>query len=137
MTMNKALIALALGFALAACSNSQQAADSAADAQQAATELRVLAEQAAIPTASFYHPEELKSRTFNGVAASIGANVPLWTGGAFGPEAGLIGILATLLGCLATLWWIRWRYGRITLCTALTHYAPPLPGKGKPTTRGM
>ena len=38
MTINKALLALALGFALAACSNSQQAADSAADAQQAATE---------------------------------------------------------------------------------------------------
>ena len=30
MTMNKALLALALGFALAACSNQQQAADSAA-----------------------------------------------------------------------------------------------------------
>ena len=39
MTMNKALIALALGFALAACSNQEQAADAAADAAATATEL--------------------------------------------------------------------------------------------------
>ena len=32
MTINKALLALALGFALAACSNQKQAEDSAADA---------------------------------------------------------------------------------------------------------
>ena len=37
MTMNKALIALALGFALAACSNQEQAADAAADAAATAT----------------------------------------------------------------------------------------------------
>ena len=32
MTINKALLAVAMGLALAACSNSQQAEDSAADA---------------------------------------------------------------------------------------------------------
>ena len=36
MTMNKALIALALGFALAACSNQEQAADAAAQAADTA-----------------------------------------------------------------------------------------------------
>ncbi|MBA2239164.1 MAG: hypothetical protein H0W24_10775, partial [Lysobacter sp.] len=38
MTFNKALIALAMGFALAACSNQQQADESAADAAESASE---------------------------------------------------------------------------------------------------
>ena len=38
MTLNKALIALAIGLTLAACSNKEQAADAAADANQAATD---------------------------------------------------------------------------------------------------
>ncbi len=38
MTFNKALIALALGFALAACSNQKQAEEAATDAAAAATE---------------------------------------------------------------------------------------------------
>ncbi|TWG86484.1 hypothetical protein L599_007400000020, partial [Luteimonas sp. J16] len=36
MTINKALLALALGFALAACSNQQQAQNAAADAAEEA-----------------------------------------------------------------------------------------------------
>src|SRR6478672_7126671 len=48
MTTNKALLALAMGLALAACTNKQQAADSAADASTAATE----AQQAADNTAA-------------------------------------------------------------------------------------
>ncbi len=40
---------------------------------------------------------------------------PLWTGGAFGPEAGVLGILAAVAGMAATIWWVRWRYGDLSL----------------------
>ena len=48
----------------------------------------------------------------------------LWTGGAFGPEAGLIGIVAILLGCLLTLLWVRLHYGRVRLDLSLAVYQP-------------
>lgn len=37
------------------------------------------------------------------------------TGGAFGPEAGLIGVFAILLGMAAIFGWVKWRYGEINL----------------------
>jgi membrane protease YdiL (CAAX protease family) len=39
----------------------------------------------------------------------------VWTGGSFGPEAGLIGVTAILLGGLLTILWVRWHYGSIGL----------------------
>jgi membrane protease YdiL (CAAX protease family) len=48
---------------------------------------------------------------------------PTWaTGGAFGPEAGVIGLAAIALGCGLTLWWVRQRTGRMRLQEELAEY---------------
>jgi membrane protease YdiL (CAAX protease family) len=50
----------------------------------------------------------------------------LWTGGAFGPEGGLLGLAAMLLGAAVVLVWVRWHHGVVRLATHLAE--PPLRG---------
>jgi len=49
----------------------------------------------------------------------------LWTGGAFGPEAGIIGLIAIALGSLLTVLWVRRQYGRAGLRDDIAIYTPP------------
>ncbi len=48
---------------------------------------------------------------------------PLATGGVFGPEAGLLGLAATVVGSLLVLLWVRIRSGKVTIETSLAE--PP------------
>ena len=49
----------------------------------------------------------------------------LWTGGRFGPEAGLIGLLAILAGSLMIVWWVRRTRGQARLQSELAEYPRP------------
>lgn len=49
----------------------------------------------------------------------------LWTGGAFGPEAGLVGLAAMLVGAALTVLWVRQCRGGIRLATHLAEPPPP------------
>jgi len=53
----------------------------------------------------------------------------LWTGGLFGPEAGLLGTGAMILGIIITLIWIRKQYGNIDMHIPLSDPPPPFPPK--------
>jgi uncharacterized protein len=56
---------------------------------------------------------------------SLQQNGPdLWTGGAFGPEGGLIGVLTMLLGMGVVLLWVRYTRGSLALDTSLAFYRP-------------
>jgi len=55
----------------------------------------------------------------------------LWTGGAFGPEAGLLGLAAMLVSAGLMVLWVRWRTGEARLRTALVQ---PPPGRGRAST---
>ena len=49
----------------------------------------------------------------------------LWTGAAFGPEAGLLGLLAMFLGILMTAGWLRLRGQPLAVKTRLAEYPIP------------
>jgi membrane protease YdiL (CAAX protease family) len=55
----------------------------------------------------------------------------VWTGGAFGPEGGLIGLGAALLGMLLIYAWVRWTRRLPAVQTGLAQYSPaPVPAAG-------
>ncbi|HKE84463.1 MAG TPA: CPBP family intramembrane glutamic endopeptidase [Vicinamibacterales bacterium] len=56
----------------------------------------------------------------------------LWTGGAFGPEGGLIGSMWILIGCALAVMWIRQRRRRFGLYEPLARYI----GVHQPTSGG-
>jgi hypothetical protein len=58
------------------------------------------------------------------VVATRQTGPTLWTGGAFGPEGGLIGVLATLLGMLLVYGWVRWTRPRVSVQAKLAQYLP-------------
>ncbi len=47
----------------------------------------------------------------------------IWTGGAFGPEAGIIGLIAMILGCWLTVLWVRRTWGKAELQDRLAIYS--------------
>jgi hypothetical protein len=62
---------------------------------------------------------DLASTTF---IATKQAGPELWTGGTFGPEAGLLGVVVIILGNLAVVLWVRQFYGAIKPYTPLAEY---------------
>jgi membrane protease YdiL (CAAX protease family) len=54
------------------------------------------------------------------------AGPEIWTGGAFGPEGGLIGLFGFLVGLLLMALWLRFRYGKLSLQTVIAETPPYL-----------
>ncbi|HVQ28371.1 MAG TPA: type II CAAX endopeptidase family protein, partial [Vicinamibacteria bacterium] len=52
---------------------------------------------------------------------------PLWTGGEFGPEAGLLDLLVTLMGGALIVWREHRRHGSLALCADLTGGGQAMP----------
>ena len=48
----------------------------------------------------------------------------LWTGGVFGPEAGLIGVFAIVAGSLLIIWWVKRTRGKVAFCSSVAEYQP-------------
>jgi membrane protease YdiL (CAAX protease family) len=66
----------------------------------------------------------------NSAASFIGihqAGPELFTGGAFGPEAGLVGLAALALGSVLIVLWLRWTRGAAQLEQRLAVFNPPAP----------
>jgi membrane protease YdiL (CAAX protease family) len=59
----------------------------------------------------------------------------LWTGGPFGPEAGLLGPAAMILACLLTVLWVRLRGGELSIHTAIAEGPKPDPPAGEHQTQ--
>ena len=49
----------------------------------------------------------------------------LWTGGAFGPEAGLLGLAAIVVGSLLIVWWVKRTRGAVGFELAVAEYQSP------------
>lgn len=47
-----------------------------------------------------------------------------WTGGAYGPEGGLMGVFALLLGMLLVYGWMRWTRHGVSVQSRLAEYLP-------------
>jgi len=57
------------------------------------------------------------------VLATAETGPDLWTGGVFGPEAGLLGVVTMLVGIGLMLAWVRWRRGEVSVVAGLAE--PP------------
>ena len=64
------------------------------------------------------------SATDLSLLATVQGGPAVWTGGAFGPEGGLMGLAAALLGVVLIYAWIRWVRGRASVKAQLAQYSP-------------
>lgn len=60
--------------------------------------------------------------TENSFVALTQGGDPFWTGGEFGPEAGLLGVVATLMLLATFLVWGRWKNQSTKFVATLTHF---------------
>ena len=56
----------------------------------------------------------------------------LWTGGRAGLDAGLLTLVAAVVGSLLIVLWVRWRYGRVQLQDSLAQYERATPASSHP-----